>query len=133
MLFGTFPTDHYGTWTILHVTGVILLTILATSCLDTVSFAVVFKICDKRVAGLYITLLATISNLSAYVHKLYMFTVVEKIGIFWTQGIVIVIVLLIASKLKNRMLDLDKRDREDWEVSQEVLSKQVFDGYKRLD
>jgi len=101
--------------------------------LDTVSFAVVFKICDKRVAGLYITLLATISNLSAYVHKLYMFTVVEKIGIFWTQGIVIVIVLLIAFKLKNRMLDLDKRDREDWEVSQAVLSKQVFDAYKRLD
>jgi hypothetical protein len=86
VLFGFFPSDPAlieSPWTIAHVIVVALLSTLAGSCLDTANFSVMFQICDKRVAGVFITLLATLTNLSMYVHKLYIFTTVEYFGLFW--------------------------------------------------
>jgi len=104
-----------------HVLVVYLLNILATSLLDTVGFAVFFHICDRRVAGVYITLLAALSNLTVYVHKLYAFSAVEAFGMFWTQGVLTIVVLAIALRLRKGMMELDDVSRDGWAVSEKVL------------
>ena len=79
ILFGFFPKEKEeieSTWTIVHVCGLNLVSSLFNSCLDTGSFSIIFSICDKRISGVYITLLATVYNLSSYVHKLYLFNLV---------------------------------------------------------
>lgn len=85
ILFGFFPTESAPSYaTIAHVIILSIISTIASSCLDTANFSVIFQICDKRVSGVYITLLATVSNLSMYVHKLYIFQLVEYIGLFWS-------------------------------------------------
>lgn len=126
MLYGFFPTEVSQVesyWTITHVIVLSIISTIAGSCLDTGNFSVVFQICDKRVSGVYITLLATISNLSSYVHKLYLFTLVEYIGLFWSQGILIVIALICAIILRGRIIGLDNLPKEAWNVSDSILSK----------
>jgi hypothetical protein len=126
ILFGLFPKekeDIESTWTIVHVCGLSLLSTLAHSCLDTGSFSVIFQICDKRIAGVYITLLATIQNLSSYVHKLYLFTLVEYLGLFWTQGLISAIALIFAFIVRKRMIQMDEFSKESWGVSDKVLHK----------
>lgn len=36
-------------------------------------FAIMMKIADKRIAGMHITLLGVLSNMSEFVHKFYLF------------------------------------------------------------
>jgi hypothetical protein len=45
-------------------------------------FAIMMKIADKRIAGMHITLLGVLSNMSEFVHKFYLFQMVEALGIF---------------------------------------------------
>lgn len=122
MLYGTFP-EEISAWTIAHVITVGLLSTLAGSCLDTVNFSMIFQICDKRVAGVYLTLLATMSNLSMFVHKLYIFTAVEYLGLFKSQAIVSLVAFVVALKLRKRLCALDDVGKEKWAVSDSVLHR----------
>jgi hypothetical protein len=45
-------------------------------------FAIIMKIADKRIAGMHLTLLGVLSNMSEFVHKFYLFQLVEAMGIF---------------------------------------------------
>lgn len=124
MLYGFFPseqTEVESTKTIVHVIAIALLTTLAHSCLDTSSFSVIFQICDKRVAGVYITLLATIANLSSYIHKLYIFAVVERFGLFWPQAVISLGALAFALLVRERIARLDELPKESWAVSDSIL------------
>ena len=126
ILFGFFPTDKAdieSTWTIVHVCGLSLLQTLAHSCLDTGNFSAIFQICDRRIAGVYITLLATVSNLSSYVHKLYLFTLVDYLGLFWTQGLISAIALTFAVVVRRRMHAMDDLPKESWGVSEGVMKE----------
>ena len=125
-MFGFFPTnqaDIESTLTISHVVGLSLLQKLANICLETGAFSVIFQICDKRVAGVYITLLATISNLTAYLHKLYLFWAVDKFGLYWTQGVISVLAFSFAIYVRKEIYKMDALSKESWAVSDKVLQK----------
>ncbi|TNV84327.1 hypothetical protein FGO68_gene12155 [Halteria grandinella] len=126
ILFGFFAVTESGETSYSTIAHVIVLSIISTissSCLDTANFSVIFQICDKRVSGVYITLLATVSNLSMYVHKLYIFQLVEYIGLFWSQGILTGIAVVGAIWMRKRVLELDELPKEAWNVSDSILKK----------
>jgi len=48
----------------------------------TTSNAVIYKVTDKRIAGIHITLLASMTNWAQFLHKFYLFSLVDLFGIF---------------------------------------------------
>ena len=79
--------------------------------------------CDKRISGLYITLMATLSNLTYFVHNYYIFWVIETFGIFYPQAFLTVIVFSYMIWAKERFYKLDDAPKETWAVSDTALSK----------
>jgi ABC-type multidrug transport system fused ATPase/permease subunit len=80
-------------------------------------------ICDKRVAGVYITLLATLSNLCGYVHKLYLFWAVDQFGLYWSQGVISLVAFTFAFYVRSKIIKMDELSKETWAVSDKVLQK----------
>lgn len=76
------PIEQQSPHNIMHVTTIVLLTELAQNFWFTTSFVIIAFIIDKRIAGIHITLLASITNLSQFTHKFYIFSIVDKFGIF---------------------------------------------------
>lgn len=74
-------------------------------------------------AGVYITLLATVANLSMYVHKLYIFTAVEYFGLFWPQAFLTIFAGIFAIVVKSRIAKLDALPKESWAVDDSILEK----------
>ena len=62
--FPTDPIEQQAPQNIMHVTAVVLLTELAQNFWFTTSFVIIAFVIDKRIAGIHITLLASITNLS---------------------------------------------------------------------
>eukprot|EP00347_Sterkiella_histriomuscorum_P017778 403348030 len=122
VLFATFPKEP-STWTFIHVIGLTLFKSFVQTCFFTAKFATVFRICDKRISGLFITLMATLSNLSYSIHKLYIFKIVEYFGIFIPQAMITVIVIIYVYKVKDTILEMDNVPKESWAVSENVLKK----------
>ena len=74
-------------------------------------------------SGVYITLLATMLNMSINFHKLYIFTVVEYYGIFWPQAILAAIAISSATLFYKRIMTMDGIPKESWAVSDSILLK----------
>lgn len=49
---------------------------------QTINFAILLARTDKRVSAVHITIFATMFNMSSFLHKLYIFRVVDAFGIF---------------------------------------------------
>ncbi|CDW76460.1 acetyl-coenzyme a transporter 1 [Stylonychia lemnae] len=99
----------------------------SSNCLFNVKFAIIFKICDKRISGLFITLMATLSNLSWKIHQIYIFEVVELFGLFGPQLVITVFVFAFVYKFKERFCSLDNESKESWAVSESVLKSMKND------
>ena len=52
-------------------------------CESTICFAILLARTDKRVAALHVTLFAAMSNLTSFIHKVYLFRLVDNFGIFY--------------------------------------------------
>ena len=72
---------------------------------------------------MYITLLATVSNLTAYLHKLYLFWAVDKFGLYWTQGVISIVAFAFAFYVRKDIYRMDNLPKESWAVSEKVLQK----------
>lgn len=84
-MIATFPkeqTEQQSMSNLTHVAVVTLLTELSGNLWFVTLFAIIFKITDKRIAGIHITLLASLTNFCQFVHKFYIFELVERFGIF---------------------------------------------------
>ena len=46
-------------------------------------YAMINKNADKRVAGVHYTIMASMSNFSSFIHKTYIYYVIEAFGIFY--------------------------------------------------
>jgi Na+-translocating ferredoxin:NAD+ oxidoreductase RnfE subunit len=90
-----------------HVVAVNLVTDLADNIWFVIVFAIVSKIVDKRIAGIHITLLASLVNMSQFMHKFYIFTLVDKFGIFIPSGVIAIICFLLSIFFWNKMYELD--------------------------
>jgi hypothetical protein len=96
VLLYTFPEKDQMTGnTKLHVTICFFLTEFVQNCEFVMSFAIICKLCDKRVSGIHLTLLGSLSNFGEFFHKFYLFRMVDVFGIFGPQVILSISVLLI--------------------------------------
>ena len=117
VLLRTFPSDpleQQSPFNIFHVTAVILLTDLAQNFWFTTVFVIVASIVDLRIAGIHITLLASVVNLSQFFHKFYIFQLVDNFGIFGPQVVIGGISIAACIYLKEQFCALDDVDRKEW-------------------
>ena len=81
-----FPTDQVeqqSTLNLIHYAANEIVNQLADVFWFTTSNAVIYKIVDKRIAGIHITLLTSMTNWAQFIHKFYLFKLVDNFGIFY--------------------------------------------------
>ena len=79
----TFPEKENRTnWTIAHVAAVSIISSFESSFSFVSSYAFIMRVTDKRISGIYVTMLAALSNFSYHIHKFYIFELIERFGIF---------------------------------------------------
>ena len=49
---------------------------------STINFAILLARTDKRVSAVHITIFAAMSNMCSFLHKLYIFKIIDAFGIF---------------------------------------------------
>lgn len=83
MIVGAFPArDQIGTGTVIHVSIYMFLLNLLETFTMVCTFAFVLPITDTRISGIHVTFMACLCNLTQYLHKLYVFRLVDAFGIF---------------------------------------------------
>jgi hypothetical protein len=68
---------------------------------------VIMKNSDKKITSLYITLLATIYNMTGFIHKTYVFNLIDYFGIYYPQIGLSIITFILLLKIRKSILDLD--------------------------
>ena len=99
----------------------------------TTSNAVIYKIVDKRIAGIHITLLTSMTNWAQFVHKFYLFKLVDMFGIFVPQIVLGTIGLVVMVMMKSTFCALDDEPIENWIVSEEVIRSTKNQEKKRKE
>ena len=87
------------------------------------SFAFMMQVTDKRIAGIHITFLACVNNMTGNVHKFYVFRLVDAFGIFYPQAVLFAIGITGWAILGTRFVALESMKRESWHVSAKTLEK----------
>ena len=67
----------------LHVSGVTFVLDLLDELLQTLTFGILMARTDIRVSALHVTVLASLLNMTGFMHKVYIFWLVEKFGIYY--------------------------------------------------
>ena len=84
VLLATFPpVEEFTIYTTAHVTILTLLNDLVSNFVFVTEFAILMKYTDKRISGIHVTVLAAMSNLSSFLHKTYIFKLIDVFGIYY--------------------------------------------------
>ena len=119
---GTFPAKEDQTyWTHIHVIAVTAVYDLVLNFEFVTNFAIIMKIADRRISGMHVTLLGVLSNMSEFVHKFYLFALVEAVGIFIPQTIFLGIAVFMIIILGKRFKDLDDEHLSTWHLSEDCI------------
>mmetsp|Transcript_9132 Transcript_9132/g.25671 ORF Transcript_9132/g.25671 Transcript_9132/m.25671 type:complete len:478 (+) Transcript_9132:57-1490(+) len=124
-MLGTFPVeqaDQQSRLNLAHVAFVTLFTELSGTLWFVTLFAIIFKIVDKKIAGMHITLLASLTNQCQFIHKFYLFEFVDRLGIFIPQAVLTVISLAAFVAMQSRITAMDDTPIGTWHVSPELLA-----------
>lgn len=122
-----FPTDvetQQSTLTIVHISIVTLVNDLTDNFWFVGLFCIIFNIIDKRIAGIHVTLLASLTNMAQFSHKFYIFWVVEHFGIFIPQIIISIFGLLVCFYYKSIIHEMDNLPTKSWFVSDGIINSQ---------
>ena len=106
---------------IFHVTATTMACDLSANLWFVTLFAILFKIVDKRITGIHITLLASLTNQCQFVHKFYIFELVDRLGIFIPQGITTALSLICLFMMQSKIREMDDLPVESWHVTDEVI------------
>ena len=108
---------------LVHMAGVMLINELASNFWFTSVNAIVLVISDRRIAGMHITLLTSMTNYAQFIHKFYIFKLVDAYGLFIPQFILLTFALICCGIMHQSFCDLDQVPYSDWKVSNEVIRK----------
>lgn len=116
VLLGNFPNqaELHTDMHVYHVAAVNLICDLADNIWFVVVFAIVSVIVDKRIAGIHITLLASLTNMAQFIHKSYIYQLVDTCGIFYPQMALAAISLIASLMLAKPFCALDDKDVRTW-------------------
>ena len=121
-LLGTFP-EPQSYLTYFHVIMVFFLRDFLDNIFFTINFGLILRRTDKRISGVHVTALAAISNLSSFVHKFYIFHLIDMFGIFKPQIAIGVISFVCLLLLRPRFMAMRLEKNEAWYVKDSVLTK----------
>ena len=84
VLLQTFPpVEEISIYTTMHVTILTLLNELVSNFVFVTEFAILMANTDKRISALHVTVLGSMSNLSSFLHKTYIFKLIDMFGIYY--------------------------------------------------
>ena len=84
VLLATFPpVEEISFITTVHVTILTLLVDLVGNFVYVTEFAILMANTDKRISALHVTVLGSMSNLSSFLHKTYIFKLIDLFGIYY--------------------------------------------------
>lgn len=89
-------------------------------------FCIVCRICDKRVSSIHITLLAVLNNFGEFVHKFYLFRLVDAFGIFIPQVGALIFLSVFVIMYSKKFCELDDLPVTDFHVGDEAISSPVL-------
>ena len=84
-LLGTFPSkpeDQNSIEQYSHIFIVIFVLDLLSEFETTMMFGILFARTDKRISAVHVTIFAAMLNLTSFIHKTYIFFIVDMFGIF---------------------------------------------------
>ena len=81
------------------------------------------KITDRRISGIHVTVLAAMYNFGEFMHKFYIFKLVDAFGIFYPQAVMGSVAIIIWLGLRGKFLALHERPMNSWHISDSVLQK----------
>jgi len=125
VILRTFPTElekQTSFWNLAHVASFNFLSDVLMSFRMVTFYSIVFKIADKRISGIHITLLASLSNMCFMGHKLYIYKVVEMFDIWVPQAVLSIIVITAWFYGKDRMIELDDVPNKSWHINDEIVN-----------
>ena len=130
VLLQYFPDENNITQvTVIHVSITIFVLELIQSFEFVTAFAILMKYTDKRISGIHVTVLAAVYNLCEFLHKFYIFKLVDMFGLFTPQLVLSGIGLAVWIIYRKRFLELQHKPVSSWHVKDSTLrrSKSVED------
>ena len=107
VLLGTFPPkDEITVFTTAHVTVVTLVVDLVNEFEFVTAFGILLKYTDKRISGIHVTVLAAMYNMCQFLHKLYIFKLIDLFGIYYPQIVLGTIALAVWILLRPTFIGL---------------------------
>lgn len=124
VIAGTFPArEDISNGDILHVSTYLLLGNLLSTFNMVTTFAFIMPITDKRISGVHVTFMACLTNLTSYLHKLYVFKVVDHFGIFGPQIFLTSISVATCLLFGQKFVTLDKEPVTSWHMKLDSIDK----------
>ena len=90
------------------------------------AFGILMKFTDKRISGIHVTVLAATYNLCEFLHKLYVFKLIDTFGIYYPQLVISSLALLVWVTLRSTFIGLRDRPTKTWYVSDHVIAKKIL-------
>jgi len=89
---------------------------------STINFAILLARTDKRVSAVHITIFAAMFNMCSFLHKLYIFKIIDVFGIFKPQLVIGINCLIFMFLLKDRFTNLSQAPVSAWFIKDSVLN-----------
>jgi hypothetical protein len=110
---------------LIHMASVMLFNELLGNLWFTCANAICLVIADRRIAGMHVTLLTSITNQAQFAHKFYLFKLVDSFGLFQPMFCLTVFSLGVCLYMRKSFCALDKVPIKNWQVSSQILSASV--------
>lgn len=78
---------------------------------------------DKRVSAMHVTVFAALNNFTSFVHKTYLFWLVDIFGIYYPQLVITAITVAWFVFYKTAFLALSKQPKKAWYIDDHTLKQ----------
>lgn len=119
VLFATMPAGHEAQNTVevyAHVFMVSFLMDLLGEFEFTMVVGVLFARTDKRVSAVHVTILGALLNMTSFLHKTYIFFMVESFGVYMPQIAFTTLALAFVILRKNKFISLKDVERKEFYI-----------------
>ena len=110
-------------WTTVHVTVVFLVSDLVQNFEFVTAFGILLKCTDKRISGIHVTVLAALYTQCEFLHKIYIFKLIDMFGIYYPQMVIAGISITVWVTLRSTFIGLQDKAVKTWWVSDSVLKR----------
>jgi hypothetical protein len=124
VLLYTMPTskeEQESTFVYCHMLVVSLIFDVLGEIESTIVYGILFKRTDKRCSAIHVTIFASLLNMTYFMHKLYIYYLVEYVSIFLPQIVFSTIAAVLIMRQRESLLSLKDVEPSGWHISNHVL------------